>query len=491
MDTLEFKVGDRVCADMGTFGLNHRFLMGVIFKRMNVEDKAFYSVSLDIGFRKNFHAEQLTYLAENMLVCERCGKVITENHGDDNHILCEDCRNSGFYTTCRECGCLIDTIYESYLCYEDEYICDDCKDSGGWEVCADCGCLVQYEDCETDDSDTIVCNDCFRARWTHCNDCGDLVRLSDAHSDDYTTVCDDCFYDRWAFCEDCGTLFNIENEGDRIDDSYYCDNCVDDHRNIIHEYGYKPYPEFYGSGPLYMGVELEIDEGGKDDEAASELADIVDDKMYFKEDGSLNDGFECVTHPMTLSYHLNCFPWDDLCKRAIQLGYTSHNAETCGLHVHVSRNALGNNADEIDATIARILYFFESHWSQMVRFSRRTEGQLDEWAKRYAHKDSVHEYEDDAKSRSHGRYMCVNLQNSSTIEFRIFRGTLKASTIKATLELVDTLCRVCSEHTAADIQQMEWYDFVRLIPEQHTELHEYLKTHGLHIKNTKDEEDEI
>ena len=34
-------------------------------------------------------------------------------------------------------------------------------------------------------------------------------------------------------------------------------------------------------------------------------------------------------------------------------------------------------------------------------------------------------------------------------------------------------------------------DFVRLIPEQHTELHEYLKTHGLHIKNTKDEEDEI
>ena len=59
------------------------------------------------------------------------------------------------------------------------------------------------------------------------------------------------------------------------------------------------------------------------------------------------------------------------------------------------------------------------------------------------------------------------------------------------MELVDTLCRVCSEHTAADIQQMEWYDFVRLIPEQHTELHEYLKTHGLHIKNTKDEEDEI
>lgn len=451
-----FNIGDRVCVKSNT--RYNYYYAAKITDIIDCGGLPCFIVYDDNGYKSSAFEEQMSHLADGMFVCDHCGKAITENHGDDNHIICKDCRDSGDYTTCRECGCLINTIYESYLCDEDEYICAACSESGG---------------------------------WTHCDDCGCLVRLSDAHYDDYVTVCDSCFDERWAVCEDCGNLFNIENEGDRINDSFYCGECVDDHRNIIHEYGYKPYPEFYGSGPLYMGVELEIDEGGKDDESASELADIVDDTMYFKEDGSLTDGFECVTHPMTLSYHLHDFPWDDLCERAIQLGYTSHDAETCGLHVHVSRNALGKNQDEIDATIARILYFFESHWSQMVRFSRRTEEQLDKWAKRYAHKYSVHEYEDDAKSRSHGRYMCVNLRNSSTIEFRIFRGTLKASTIKATLELVDTLCRVCSEHTAADIQQMEWYDFVRLIPEQHTELHEYLKTHGLHIKNTKNEEDEI
>lgn len=63
---------------------------------------------------------------------------------------------------CRECGCLINTTYESYLCDEDGAICMNCSESGGWEVCADCGRLVQSEDYETDDEGTTVCNDCFR-----------------------------------------------------------------------------------------------------------------------------------------------------------------------------------------------------------------------------------------------------------------------------------------------------------------------------------------
>ena len=59
----------------------------------------------------------------------------------------------------------------------------------------------------------------------------------------------------------------------------------------------------------YFGVELELDEAGEDNENAQELLDIVnsnryeEEHMYAKHDGSLTEGFELVTHPMSLNYH--------------------------------------------------------------------------------------------------------------------------------------------------------------------------------------------
>lgn len=51
------------------------------------------------------------------------------------------------------------------------------------------------------------------------------------------------------------------------------------------------------------------------------------------------------------------------------------------------------------------------------------------------------EFLDCAKKGGHGgRYICVNLQNRDTVEFRMFRGTLKPNTIFATLELLDRIC---------------------------------------------------
>ena len=39
----------------------------------------------------------------------------------------------------------------------------------------------------------------------------------------------------------------------------YCSDCYDSHYHaVIHEYDYKPEPIFYGSGPRYFGIELEI-----------------------------------------------------------------------------------------------------------------------------------------------------------------------------------------------------------------------------------------
>ena len=69
------------------------------------------------------------------------------------------------------------------------------------------------------------------------------------------------------------------------------------------------------------------------------------------------------------------------------MGYRSHQAGTCGLHIHVSRAAFGETSRTQDAAIARVLYFFEKHWEELLKFSRRTPRQLEHWAARYGYKE--------------------------------------------------------------------------------------------------------
>lgn len=166
------------------------------------------------------------------------------------------------------------------------------------------------------------------------------------------------------------------------------------------------------------------------------------DRLYIKHDGSLDEGFELVTHPMSLSYHCKKLPWQAMLDTLVDMGYRSHQTGTCGLHCHVNRNAFGETEAEQEAAIARILFFVERNWTELLNFSRRTMRQLERWASRYGYKDQPKEILDHAKKGGMGRYACVNLCNANTIEFRLFRGTLKYNTLIATLQLVDRICDV-------------------------------------------------
>ena len=50
-------------------------------------------------------------------------------------------------------------------------------------------------------------------------------------------------------------------------------------------------------------------------------------------------------------------PWGAVVAEAVRMGYTSHKACTCGLHVHVNRSAFGPSEEAQEAVIARILFF--------------------------------------------------------------------------------------------------------------------------------------
>ena len=119
-------------------------------------------------------------------------------------------------------------------------------------------------------------------------------------------------------CESFPTDDLIEYEGRLLCRCCYEEQTCTDH--TIHDYYYKPSPIFFGEGLRYFGVELEVDAGGESDDNAAQIIDIAnacDEHIYCKHDGSLDDGFEIVTHPMTLAYHQQNLPWSEILSESV------------------------------------------------------------------------------------------------------------------------------------------------------------------------------
>ena len=363
------------------------------------------------------------------------------------------------------------------------------------ETCAECGRVLLEEEA-TEFEGRIYCPECLDSLTTFCRYCGDRIFRDDNEGSGDTPLCYGCYENYYTHCGRCGELIHNDRAYymDDLDDVPYCEHCYHIlYREPIHHYHYVPEFHFFGSGKRYFGVELEIDKGGEDKDNAKEILDVGNvesehDRIYCKHDGSLVDGFEIVTHPMTLEYHESQMPWVGVCSKARKLGYYSHQTDTCGLHIHVNRDSLGDTNAQQEAVIGRIIYLVERYWNELLIFSRRTEYQLTRWACRYGYKDQPKEMLEHVKKGRSSRYTCVNLTNEETIEFRIFKGTLKSNTIIATLQLVNHLCDVAYFLSDEEARGLSWSRFVASA--DGNELIRYLKERRLYLNDPVDAEEE-
>ena len=192
-----------------------------------------------------------------------------------------------------------------------------------------------------------LCPECLQRYTVCCDCCGERIWMANDYGTHYLHLCASCRADNYVTCENCGALIPQEDAHYNDEDEAYCDSCYErGYGGTIHNYSYKPEPIFYGDGPLYLGVELEVDEAGKDNiNAVQALRAFNQENVYgyVKSDGSLNDGFELVTHPCTLETHLQQVPWRETLEALRGMGYRSHAPGTCGLHVHVGRKAVGKD----------------------------------------------------------------------------------------------------------------------------------------------------
>jgi hypothetical protein len=154
--------------------------------------------------------------------------------------------------------------------------------------------------------------------------------------------------------------------------------------------------------------------------------EILGDLVYFKEDGSLSDGFEIVTHPMTLAYaHSMDWSWT---QGLLDIGYRSWDRSSCGLHVHVDRRGFSGRLHQYSFTL---LLMRNKALSYLIAGRQGNS---------YASfdKDMRREIPKHLKGQDNcvQRYSAVNVLPTATLEVRMFKGSLKKERILAALEYV-------------------------------------------------------
>lgn len=184
----------------------------------------------------------------------------------------------------------------------------------------------------------------------------------------------------------------------------------------------------------YIGVELEVEGHTREpEEAARAIHESVNGGVYgrhvfFERDGSLMSGFEMITHPQSLPAHRELFTF--LRDPALVRGLRSHRTSTCGLHVHVSRSGLSN------LTIARAVTFVNDPGNDAF---------ITAIARRYSTSFcKVVEKDVETAHLSADRYEAINLTGRETIEFRIFRGSLKYEAVISAIEFSHAILEYCA-----------------------------------------------
>lgn len=303
-----------------------------------------------------------------------------------------------------------------------------------------------------------------------CRDCGESFERDNVYyvEDTGDYVCEHCFDNNdYHCCDECNCTFSPSYVMNWDGDYSYCDSCYDSYHDndddIICSYHYRDIPlsmkyleseikdNLSFDDLLYFGTETEV-YNSKHNISNGEMAWKIRDKypeleLVFEHDGSIgdceSDGFEIISQPMTMAYiKENREKFKDIFQMLIDNGFTSHNNPYCGLHIHFSRSYFKENEDK---NIQKLTLFFEQFKDELKNFSRRKDfywcnfiGDKCGYNKRYLKSSVV--LKDYAKNNpSHN--IAINLGNSSTIEIRIFKGTLKFETYMASLELVDSLVR--------------------------------------------------
>jgi hypothetical protein len=310
-----------------------------------------------------------------------------------------------------------------------------------YEICAECDDIYPTSDM-TDTHDGRICEHCLDNYYIWSE-----VMKEYIHNDECVWVGDDCMTDEYrennyTQCDACGEWFNQDEEGCESDDGYdLCDSCADDYRlesgaiyykdsGYIQEYHPDIDLHFYGNGPKFLGCEYEVQGGGCNSNIAESIFGDYRE-FYCSRDGSLNEGFEAITHPCSPSHMLSNIDWETIVDKLDKNGY--NDTDGAGFHIHISREHFKSQSH-----IGKLIRFFSDNYQELVNFGNRTWDTANKWAEPtdYDTDDKFIAIYSNAKGE---RYSAVNVWPSTTVEIRLFGCTYRPEVIRSYIQFVDII----------------------------------------------------
>ena len=177
---------------------------------------------------------------------------------------------------------------------------------------------------------------------------------------------------------------------------------------------------------IYLGIELEYETRDRDI-ARVKVGKALANHAIMKSDGSIRNGFEIVTCPATLEIHQEEFK-----KFFDNLPGELYAASNTGLHVHVSRTPLNQ------FTIGKMTEFVNRLDNK--QFIAYIAGRIDN---SYARQEPERTVTYPFVKGAGNRYNALNLQNSDTVEFRIFSTPTTWEQFSSRIEFCQALTDYC------------------------------------------------
>lgn len=245
----------------------------------------------------------------------------------------------------------------------------------------------------------------------------------------------------------------------------------------LHDWNYRP-PEFnihrttqpMDNNAPTLGIELEMELTARRG-TRRDIAKIVNDNytlVYAMRDGSLGKetGVELVFHPATLAWlQDNEARITDILVRCRDSGFRSWDGDSCGMHVHISKDSFAKPGGHRDVALRHkflhMIYNYPGLTLAVSQRDRSTRG-IQKYASLIS--EGAHSLVDKARQDTNfgqRHYVAVNMESPHTIEVRTFRGTLNPASFRKSVEFVHSLweyCKYgeCGHRSTNEYNYMKW-----------------------------------
>lgn len=470
------------------------FQMCMVRRNMNEEVDASFTVCNDCG-RKHDPAESVQ-LTEDRVVCDSCFRQYY--HTCD---ICGEIRNRNRATRYSKSQKKDKwTSSRSHRKEDEGWMCEHCYNDK-FKACAGCSMPVDKDHWnnvslpmgytgDVQRVDVMVSKDPVLYDYDTCHFSYTKNSFRRTIETPYRVMCNTCTKKMIIPCPRCGNdayKHNMEEVHWNGDPTWLCSHCAAD-LVIIKRYDYTCAPKFSvvkgereTPNCLYYGTEVEMEypvEYGSDrngdriaintsskEAAAEELLDWWgNDEIYLKADGSLENGFEVVTHPFTWSHYLkNRDKWSDFLLYAQTVGLTA--PQSTGLHIHMSKDAF---------TYLHLYKFVDFFYktttrSLMLGIAERSNNRFARFDKN--DRENLVKVSKDKKNSSCNRYSAINLMGgleeegygnhpAKTVEARIFKGTLEPYSFHKNFEFLQSLYEFAACHTPKEMRVKKYLQYL-------------------------------